>query len=226
RGIVVLRGFDQRAGVFRKARSTEAWPRMKEFRSDAIVQSDAACNFLYIRADLVGQIRDFVYEGDLGGEKSVCRVFDEFRSTATREYERALIEIERPVDFRNDFAGAFVLCTDYDPVRNLEIADRRALTQELWIGGHGDISRWVRFVNKSFHFVACPNRNSRLGYHHREAFDCSRDLPRHRVNIAKIGMTIAAAGGVPTAINTASASRTGPARSVSKFSRPFLTLFC
>jgi hypothetical protein len=51
---VVLRGFDQRAGVFRKARSTKAWPRMKKFRADAVVQSDAACNFLDIRADLLG----------------------------------------------------------------------------------------------------------------------------------------------------------------------------
>ena len=54
RGFVVLRGFDQRAGVFRKARPTKAWPGMKKFRADAVVESNAAGDLLHIGADLFG----------------------------------------------------------------------------------------------------------------------------------------------------------------------------
>ena len=47
-------------------------------------------------------------------------------SSAVRrlEYDGGLIKVKRPVNFRNNFAGPFVVRTDYDAIRKLEVADR------------------------------------------------------------------------------------------------------
>ena len=92
--------------------------------------------------------------------------------TATREYDGGLIKVKGLVNFRNNFAGPFVVRTDYDAVRKLEVADRRALTQKFGIRGDGNISRRDRFAYKCFHFVASSNWLSRLRYYHGEAVHC------------------------------------------------------
>ena len=75
--VVILRDLDQRAGVLREARAAEARAGMQEFAADAVVEPDAARDFLHVGADFLGKIGDLVDEGDLGGEEGVRRVFDQ-----------------------------------------------------------------------------------------------------------------------------------------------------
>ena len=57
---------------------------MQELRADAVVEPDAARDILHVGADLFAQIRDLVDEGDLGGEKRIGRVFDQFGGAPRR----------------------------------------------------------------------------------------------------------------------------------------------
>ena len=81
---MVLRDLDQRAGVLRKARAAKARAGMQEFCADAVVEPDAARDFLHVGADFFRKIGDLVDEGDLGGEKRVRRVFDQLRGAPRR----------------------------------------------------------------------------------------------------------------------------------------------
>src|SRR5258707_1317456 len=78
-----MRDRGQRRGVLGKARAAVARPGMEEFRPDAAIEADAARDALHVRADFLAQIRDLVDEGDLGRQKGVRGIFDQFgRRTA------------------------------------------------------------------------------------------------------------------------------------------------
>ena len=78
---------------------------MQKFRADAVVEADAAGNFLDVRTDLFAQIRDFVDEGDLRREERVGRVFDQLRCTPAGVHDRRRIEIKRPIKLGHDLAS-------------------------------------------------------------------------------------------------------------------------
>ena len=59
-------------------------PGMQEFRADAVVEPDAARDFLHVGADLLAEVGDLVDEGDLGGEEGVGGVFDQFGGAPRR----------------------------------------------------------------------------------------------------------------------------------------------
>src|SRR5205814_8994638 len=62
--VMILRDLDQRAGVLWKTRAAETGTGMQQFSADAVVELDAACDFLHVGADLFGEVRDLVDEGD------------------------------------------------------------------------------------------------------------------------------------------------------------------
>ncbi len=82
--VVVLTGLDQCAGILRKTRAAEAGTGMQELRADAVIEADAARDVLDIRAGPLGQIGDFIDEGDLGREERVGGVFDQLGGAPTR----------------------------------------------------------------------------------------------------------------------------------------------
>ena len=192
RHVVIERDLDQRAGILREARAAEARPGMQEFRADAIVEPDAARDFLHIGADFFGQIRDLVDEGDLGGEKRVGGVFDQFRGAPRREHQRRLIERQRPVDIAEHLARALVRRADHDAVRELEVADRGTLAQEFRIGGHHHIGRRIGLANQPLDFVAGADRHGRFGDDDGEALQRRGNLARRGMNVAQIGVAVAA----------------------------------
>ena len=75
---MILRGFDESAHIFGKAGAAEARSRMQEFTANAVVETDAARDFLDIGANFFAQIRNFVDEGDFGREKCIGCIFNEF----------------------------------------------------------------------------------------------------------------------------------------------------
>jgi hypothetical protein len=82
RCIIVLTGLDQRERVLWETGSTEARAGMQELLADAIVEANAAGDFLHIGADLLGKIGDLVDESDLGREKGIRRIFGQLRRAA------------------------------------------------------------------------------------------------------------------------------------------------
>src|ERR1700722_1318347 len=54
--VMIERALHQRAGILREAGSAEAGPRMQELAADAVVEPNAARDFLHIGADFLGEI--------------------------------------------------------------------------------------------------------------------------------------------------------------------------
>src|SRR6266496_4783258 len=100
---MILRDLDQRAGILWKTRAAEAGTGMQKFAADAVVEPDAARDFLHVGADLFGEIRDLVDEGDLGGEKGIRRVLDQLRGAPRGEHQRRLVERQRKVKIAEHF---------------------------------------------------------------------------------------------------------------------------
>jgi hypothetical protein len=165
---------------------------MQEFRADAVVEPDAARDFLHIGADPFGEIGDLVDEGDLGGKKGVGGVFYQFRGAARGEHQRRLVQRQRTVDIAEHFSRALVGGADHDAVGKLEVADRRALAQKFRVGGHHHVGRRVGLVDQPLDFVAGADRHGRFCHHHGEAGEHRGDLARGRMDIGQIGVAIAA----------------------------------
>ena len=79
---------------------------MQEFRSDPVVEPDAARDLLHVGADLFGKIGNLVDEGDLGGQKRVGGILDQLGGAPVGEQNRRAIEIERPIQLAHHLARA------------------------------------------------------------------------------------------------------------------------
>ena len=107
--------------------------------------------------------------------------------------KRRLVQRQRAIDVAHHLAAALVGGADDDTVGELEIADRRALAQELGVGGNDDVGLWIGLANDALDLIAGADRNGRLGHHDGEAGQRLRDLFRGGIDIGEIGMTVAAA---------------------------------
>src|SRR5262249_34851674 len=121
----------QRAAILGEARPAKAGPGMQEFAADAAIETDAFSNILDIGADRFAQIGYFVDESDLGGEKGISRVLDQFSRLNVGEQHRRLDQIERPIELPHHRAGRFAVGTDYNAVGAHKILDRRAFSQKF-----------------------------------------------------------------------------------------------
>ena len=131
--VVILRRLDESTRVLREARASETRTRVQKFRANAIVEPNAARDLLDIGADFLRQIGDLVDEGDLGGEESIGRIFDQFGGAPRGEHQRRLVQRQRPVDVAEHPSRTLVGGADHDAVGKFEVADRRALAQEFRI---------------------------------------------------------------------------------------------
>ena len=134
----IVRRLHQRGEVLGKARAAEARPGVQELAPDPVVEADAARHLLHVGAGPLAQVRHLVDEGDLGRQEGVGRVLDELRRAPAGEQQRRLVEIQRAVDVGHDLARALVVGADDDAVGPLEVADGRALAQELRVRHDGE----------------------------------------------------------------------------------------
>ena len=107
---------------------------MQKFTADPIVDSDPARHFLYIGARTLGEIGNLVDEGNLGRQKRVSGIFDQFCGAPASIHDRRLVQIKRTVDLSDNLARAFVFGSDYNAIGMLEIADCSTLAQKFRIG--------------------------------------------------------------------------------------------
>ncbi len=190
-----LRGAREREAVFGEARAAEARPGMQELAADAPVEPDAARHVLDVGADLLAEIGDLVDEGDLGREKTVGGVFDELGRLQRGEENRRLDEIERAVKLAQHGAGALALGADHHPVGAHEVLDRRALAQELGIGGDVELPVRPAAAHDLRDLAPGPDRHGRFRHDHGIAGQRGGDFLRRGEDIGQVGMAVAAARG-------------------------------
>jgi hypothetical protein len=70
---------------------------MQKLAPDAAVEADALSHLLDIGADLFAQIGDLVDKGDLGREKRVGGVFDQFRRLDVSDHHRRFEQVKRSI---------------------------------------------------------------------------------------------------------------------------------
>ena len=71
---------------------------MQELGPDPVVHADAARDVLHISDHLFAKVGDFVDEGDLGRQKSVGGVFDEFGRAPIDKDRGGWLRFERPIN--------------------------------------------------------------------------------------------------------------------------------
>lgn len=89
-----------------------------------------------IDAELLADVPDLVSEGDLEGMEAVADILHELRDAALGDNERG---IEVLVDVAHDLYRPVTLGADEGEGRVVEVRDRAAFPEELWIGDHREV---------------------------------------------------------------------------------------
>ena len=168
---------------------------MQKLRTNAVVEADAARHVLDVGAHLLAQIGNLVDEGNLGGEKGVCRVLDQLGRSPRCIQHRCSIEVKRPVELSHYFFGAAMLGSHHNPVRMLEVADCRTFAKKLGIGHNSKIGSRIDLVDDAFDLVAGANRDRRFGNHNGKTGQRGCDLTGRSVDEVEISVTIATTRG-------------------------------
>ncbi len=108
------------------------------------------------------------------------------------EEDRRLDQIERPVELAQRVAGALGLGADHHPVGAHEILDRRALAQELGIGGDVELAVRPAAAQDLGDLAPGADRHGRFGHDHGIAGERGRDFLGRGEDIGQIGMAVAA----------------------------------
>ena len=167
---------------------------MEEFAADAAIEADAARDVMHVGADALAQIGHLVDEGHLHRQERVGRVFGELRGFEVGEQDRRLDQVERPIQPAQHFARPFAFGADDDAVRPHEVADRAAFAQEFGVAG--DVEFQVRAG--AAHDLGDPpagaDRDGRFRDHDCVAGERAGDLLGGGVDVADVGVAVAAAG--------------------------------
>ena len=153
--------------------------------TDPRVETDGPRDGRHVHIQGVAEIGHDVDERDLGREKGVRRLLDEFGRRHAREDDRAVhaglveLEEERP---RPRAVGA-----DHDPIRLEEIADRRALAEEFWIAGDIELAlRSGQAPDRPLDPAGGPGRNGAFFDDQLVAVEQGRDRASDLLDLAKV----------------------------------------
>ena len=170
---------------------------MQKLAADAAVEADPAGDVLDVGADPFAQVGDLVDKGDLGREKGVGGVFDQFGSLDVGEQHRRLAQIERPIELAHDLPGAVAVGADHHAVGTHEILDRRALAQKFRVRGDVEITARADPAQDRGDLSPGADRHRRFGHDDRIAAGSGlgqrpADLRGGGKDIAEVGVPVAA----------------------------------
>src|SRR5690606_5295674 len=123
---------------------------MQELVSNAPVRTNGVRNLLNIRSDGVADIGNLVNETDLHCEKSVGRIFREFRGFAADEDDRRIAKTKWLVNALHHLTGAIVIDTDENAVGVREVLNGGAFAQEFRVGADRDVGVWPQCTDAPF----------------------------------------------------------------------------
>src|SRR5262245_57906788 len=98
-----------------------------------MIRANATRYCTYVRADLFADVGHLVHEGDLGGEESVGRVFNQLRRRGLGDDHGYVAIYQYSVEFLHHFFGGATIRADHDTIGFEEIRHRAAFTKELGI---------------------------------------------------------------------------------------------
>ena len=159
----VTRELLERGHILPEAAAAPTDSRAQEVRAEPVVEADPAGHVHDVGADQLADVRNLVDEADPGGQERVRGELDHLgRGDVGRDEGR----LERAVE-RRDAGGVLGLeGADHDPVGMLEVADGRALGEELGVRDVADVAE-AAHVEVGAHLVARADRDGAL-HHQRQ----------------------------------------------------------
>src|ERR1051325_10864686 len=136
---------------------------MEKLTPDSLVHADCARDIVYVATNLLAQVRDFVNEGNLGRQESICRVLGQLRSFERRNDKRRFDQIKRTVEVLHDSDGFFVATPNYDAIGTHEVVNRRAFSKKFRVGNYAEVrTRFLSLTNQLANKLSGPNRHCRF----------------------------------------------------------------
>ncbi len=153
-----------------------------------------AAHLLDVAAERLGEVGEFVHEGDAGGQHRVGRVLGQFRGTPGHDDQAFAVALIRCVELPHDLLGAGVVGAQHDPVRLLEVLHRRAFLEEFGVGHHREFdigAALLQFLaDRRFHLVAGAHRHRALVDHHGVARHVLAERARGRQHVGQVGRAV------------------------------------
>ena len=111
---------------------------MQKVEADPLIVADAPAHLVDIRAVGFTQIGHLVDEADLGGQQAVSHILGHLRTFRRHHQERPVGPQEWRIKRVQPVRDLGPPDADNNPVRLVEIFDRRPFLQELRVAGHID----------------------------------------------------------------------------------------
>jgi hypothetical protein len=107
--------------------------RLQIAGTDAFIEANSPGHDTNAGIDLLAEFSHLVDMGDLGGEKSVCGILDQFGRPSVGQQNAFLLDADAAIEFRQARGSEIALRTDNDVVGLEKILHRSTGPQELRI---------------------------------------------------------------------------------------------
>src|ERR1051326_545949 len=113
---------------------------MKKLRSDSPIHSNGPGHFMHIAPDLLTKIGNLVNERNLGGQKSVGGIFNQFRPFKGGDHKWSLNQIKRSVKIAHDLYCPLIVSANNHAIRSHKVTNRGAFPEKLRIRDYAEVN--------------------------------------------------------------------------------------
>jgi hypothetical protein len=133
RRFMIFPHLGERGGILWETGSTEAGTRLQIAGTDAFIEANSPGHVTDAGIDLLAEFSHLVDIGDLGGEKSVCGILDQFGRPSVGQQNAFLLDADAAIELRQVCGGEIALRIDNDAVGLEKILHGATGPQELGI---------------------------------------------------------------------------------------------
>ena len=184
-------GPGQRHQILGKAGAPEAGTRMQKLGADPLVEPHGPGHVMDVGSDFLAQVGHLVDKGDLGRQKGIAGILDEFGRLQAGDHKRRLIQVEGAIDVLDDSCRPFTIRPDHHPIGAHEVFHRGALPQKLGIGNHVELDRPALLPpQQALNPSRRAHRYRALGDDDLVVVQALGQGGRHRIDLAQVGRAV------------------------------------
>src|SRR3954447_1715928 len=131
--LMVLPHLGECTGILWEAGSAKTRTWLQVTRADARIEADSSDNVANAGIDLLAELSHLVDVGDLGGQKPVCSIFDEFGRSPVGQQHAFPPDADAAIELRQASGCEIALRAYHDAVAPQEILHRSAGPQEFGV---------------------------------------------------------------------------------------------
>src|SRR3954470_18495569 len=131
--LMVLPHLGECTGILWEAGSAKTRTRLQISHADALIETNSPGHVTDPGIDLLAELSHFVDVGDLGRQKPVCGIFDEFGRPSVGQQNAFIPDADAAIELRQASGCEIALRADHDAVGPQEILHRSAGPQEFGV---------------------------------------------------------------------------------------------